>query len=111
MVRYSGTGVTAIIKEYIRVGGVIFNPAKILSVKIRHSFFYVWNPYIMEIKYSKQWTESWYLNLGNILVPFTDTQYTTDHKFKFGDIKSLYDVIGVLKQASIKVIDTIGRKN
>lgn len=51
-------------RNYIRICGNILNADKVIHVGARNSHLYWRHPYIMELQYAKQWTETDYVNVG-----------------------------------------------
>lgn len=88
-------------QKYIRICNSIFNTHKVLNVKIRNSYFYWTNPYIMEIEYSKRWTETYYVNVGSkntsYSVPIQEHHESADYAYKYKEYSEIMKIYNEFK--------------
>ena len=98
--------------RYIRFpDGIQLKNVKILSAKARDSVWWWWNPYILEIKYAKEWEETYvtYTRVGEVNVPITHYQHhtTRDYSFKYSDIDSIASKIREMRDNEVEVENQI----
>lgn len=84
---------------------------KILKAKARDSIWYIWYPYILELTYAKEWTETitTFMQIGKTTVPVTTLQYhtTKDYTFKYEKIEDIATKIREMRECNVKVENEI----
>lgn len=102
--------------RYLPYGGHIFNRHKILNIRARNSFFYIWHPYVVELRYQKHWTKTDYINLNlggtgsvSYSVPINTHHSTMDYKFKFKTLPEVREDVSMFRDKcpNAEVIDEI----
>lgn len=71
--------------KWVKIGKDSFRVRKIERVKLRRSFFHIWHPFVMELKYHEPWSETvWVWNAAlKISVPHTIHHEYKDFKYKY----------------------------
>ncbi len=103
-------------QRYIRVCNAVFNKHKVLNVEARNSMLYIWNPYVLEVQYAKQWTQTNYVNVGGKLsysIPMETQHDSMDHKYVFEqhvDVMKVYNELK-LECPNARCVNNINKKN
>lgn len=88
-------------RNYVRIYGNIFNADKVLHVGVRNSHLYWKHPYILELQYAKQWTETDYVNVGHKVsysIPVNTHHESMWFKYKYGNRREAEKQLEDLKQ-------------
>lgn len=99
--------------KYLRYGGYVFSRHKVLTIRTRNSFFYIWNPYVMEVAYQKHWMKTYYINFGGKIsnsIPIQTSHHVMDFKFVFPTQEEVRRDVKLFEDCpNVEIIDDIDK--
>ncbi|AYV85470.1 MAG: hypothetical protein Satyrvirus18_7 [Satyrvirus sp.] len=90
--------------KYIKIGNNTFNKYKINKILARNSFFYIWNPYILDITYNKINKTTTYVTFHptgtsfGVSSPSEHINTTMDFKYKFESKEKLLKMVEYIQK-------------